>query len=88
MDLKIDANKFRGSLQMDYKIETKTEGCLVCLSLFVKTPLSKEYEYYGSATGIFNDEEESSSVGLTKAIQKAYDKWGIYLIKEKIKEVA
>jgi len=54
----------------------------VSLSLVIKLPNTNDYTFFDCVTGSFNNDEESSKVGLMKAIESAHTKWGINLIKE------
>ena len=69
---------------MDYKIVPELKGCMVSLALMAKIPFTDNYSYIGSAIGIFDVDEESSSVGLKKAMKEAYNKWGIRLAKHQM----
>lgn len=78
---------FSGSGVFSYQIRYEIQGCMVALSMYIKTPFTKNYEYHDNAVGLFDSETESSKVGIQKALENAEEKWGLKLMEANL-EVA
>lgn len=86
--MKLNTNNFSGIIQLDYRVQYKAEGSMVALHLQVRLPNSLEYSHLDTAIGLFDIEEEKSSVGLEKALLNAEKKWCLKLTKEELTQVA
>lgn len=75
---------FSGSGVFEYQIRYEFEQNMVKLHMYIKTPFNKNWEFHDNAVGLFDSEVDSSSVGLTKALKMAEEKWGLKLTKSEM----